>query len=163
LESAARFSGPSTTGAGQERKADREFGLAFAFHGLALRFYKSPPSNPYRWYNDSRRWKTRSKRQLREFPFCKFCADVGNVTRAEVADHVIPHKGDWNAFLTGELQSLCKPCHDNVKTRVERLGYRPNIGTDGLPIDPNHPVYDHSPGKRPSNSKSNPSSVVPEI
>jgi len=33
------------------------------------------------------------------------------VTMADIADHIESHHGDWNAFLTGELQSLCSACH----------------------------------------------------
>jgi hypothetical protein len=30
----------------------------------------------------------------------------GIVTAANVVDHVTPHKRDWNAFVTGELQPI---------------------------------------------------------
>jgi 5-methylcytosine-specific restriction enzyme A len=125
-----------------------------------LRLFNPFKIDPYRWYN-TRRWKTRSTRQLREHPLCNICACLGKATRATVADHVVPHHGDWNAFITGELQSLCKPCHDNVKTKNERLGYNPQIGVDGLPLDPNHPVYRHS--KRHSTTTKISPSIVPEI
>jgi hypothetical protein len=44
-------------------------------------------------------------------------------------------------FFSGELQSLCKACHDGAKKFVETRGYRPDIGLDGRPLDPRHPVY----------------------
>jgi 5-methylcytosine-specific restriction endonuclease McrA len=51
----------------------------------------------------------------------------GTVEPATVVDHVKPHKGDWTDFITGELQSLCEPCHNSAKRRI-----------DGYPTDPNH-------------------------
>jgi hypothetical protein len=60
---------------------------------------------------------------------------------AEVVDHVVPFRGDWELFWTGALQSLCKHCHDADKQWQERRGFRKGIGLDGMPLDPNHPVY----------------------
>jgi len=54
------------------------------------------------------------KLQLQRHPLCKFCLDRGIVTAAKVVDHVIPHRGNWNSFVTGELQSLCEPCHKSA-------------------------------------------------
>jgi len=61
------------------------------------------------------------------------------VTVANVVDHVTRHRGDWNAFVTGELQSLCDLCHKSTKRQIELWGYRNDIGLDGLPTDPKHP------------------------
>ena len=44
----------------------------------------------------------------------------GKAVAARVADHVIPHKGDYTLFATGVLQSLCFMCHDQVKQRMEK-------------------------------------------
>ena len=97
------------------------------------------------WYT-TYRWKRRSKAQLFEHPLCVFCAAKGLVTIATVADHVVPHRGNWNLFRLGDLQSLCKHCHDSVKKYDEqpaaiRRGYRSDIGPDGWPLDPKHPAY----------------------
>ncbi|MBV9529900.1 MAG: hypothetical protein JO283_02190 [Bradyrhizobium sp.] len=51
----------------------------------------------------------------------------------------MPHKGDWNAFVTGKLQSLCEQCHRSGKRMSELHGYRTDVGLDGYPLDPNHP------------------------
>lgn len=64
------------------------------------------------------------------------CAALGHVEAATVVDHVKPHKGDealfWN---TGNLQSLCKACHDRHKQSEDRTGRaKPVIGLDGWPI-----------------------------
>lgn len=95
------------------------------------------------WYK-LERWRRLAKRQLREHPLCAMClARGGRVEPATIADHVEPHRGDWNRFILGALQSLCKPCHDGAKREEEARGYRTDIGEDGLPLDPKHPAYNH--------------------
>lgn len=61
-----------------------------------------------------RNWKKRRAAHLAQYPLCVHCQEQGRVTEATVADHVTPHRGDVSAFL-GEIQSLCKRCHD-IKT-----------------------------------------------
>jgi|SRR6516164_8358157 5-methylcytosine-specific restriction endonuclease McrA len=87
------------------------------------------------------RWKQLRKLQLTQFPLCKFCLEHGIVEPATVVDHVMPHKGNWTEFVTGELQSLCEPCHKSAKRQVELHGYRFDVGLEGFPTDPNHPWY----------------------
>jgi hypothetical protein len=79
------------------------------------------------------------KFQLMQHPLCKFCLQRGIVTRTNVVDHVVPHKGDWTEFVTGELQSLCEPCHKSAKRQIELRGYRCDVGISGYLTDPNHP------------------------
>lgn len=73
------------------------------------------------------------------------CLDNGEVVAANVADHIIPHRGDIYSFLYGELQSLCLSHHSGDKALQERgikpKDYRTDIGEDGWPIDKKHPVY----------------------
>ena len=58
--------------------------------------------------------------QLVREPFCRACAQAGIRTRAEVVDHVQPHRGDWHLFTDeANLQSLCKYHHDQ-KTALEQ-------------------------------------------
>src|SRR5262245_2411825 len=54
------------------------------------------------------------------------------VTAGRVADHVIPHKANVNAFWLGELQSLCVRRYSSVKAEIERRGYSTAIGVDQL-------------------------------
>jgi 5-methylcytosine-specific restriction enzyme A len=68
----------------------------------------------------------------------------GRVVAAEVADHVEPHHNDINKFMLGKLQSLCASCHSSTKAVIERRGYDPAIGVDGMPLDRRHPVYRQS-------------------
>jgi 5-methylcytosine-specific restriction endonuclease McrA len=89
-----------------------------------------------RFYKTAR-WKRLRKYQPAQHPLCKFCLEV---TVAKVVDHVTPHEGDWNALVTGKLQSLCEPCHKSAKRQIELHGYRIDIGLDGYPTDPNHPI-----------------------
>src|SRR5215469_11799782 len=99
--------------------------------------------NPVAWENlyKTARWQRLRKRQLEAGPLCQFCLERGIVTAANVVDHVAPHKGDWTDFVTGQLQSLCGPCHNSAKRQVELRGYRLDVGVDGYPIDRNHPFY----------------------
>ena len=82
--------------------------------------------NPVAWdgFYKTARWQRLRKFQLMEHPLCKFCLQRGIVTPANVVDHVAPHRGDWTDFITGELQSLCEPCHNSAKRQVELRGYR---------------------------------------
>jgi 5-methylcytosine-specific restriction protein A len=87
----------------------------------------------------SARWSRLRAHQLGTHPLCAFCLAKGLVVPATICDHVEPHKGDLNKFWLGKLQSLCKDCHDSGKRFVEQRGYRPDVGLDGYPLDPNHP------------------------
>lgn len=64
--------------------------------------------------------------QLMREPWCRECARSGVRTRATVADHVVPFRGSWALFTDeGNLQSLCKPCHDRKTMREQ--GERPGF------------------------------------
>lgn len=66
------------------------------------------------WTNDLR------PAQLLAEPWCRDCARRGIRTRATVVDHVQPHRGDWDRFIDrGNLQSLCKGCHDRKTAREQ--------------------------------------------
>ena len=75
------------------------------------------------------------------------CMAQGRVTAATVADHIVPHKGNYELFWNGELQSLCAFHHNKTKQRIERGGnskvvdveYSSACDVNGKPIDPNHP------------------------
>jgi 5-methylcytosine-specific restriction enzyme A len=98
------------------------------------------PKDPRDWYGLGR-WKNRAHAQLRQHPLCKHCLEQGLVVEAKIADHVEPHRGDWNSFWIGELQSLCRKCHESGKKYQEHRGFRSDIGADGWPVDRNHPTY----------------------
>lgn len=90
------------------------------------------------WYNTAR-WRRRRAHQLLVEPLCRMCAEQGRATVATVADHVEPHKGDYELFWRGKLQSLCAQCHSRSKQLQETRGYTAAAGVDGQPIDAGHP------------------------
>jgi len=98
------------------------------------------PENPRDWYGLGR-WKTKQKFQMQTHPLCAFCLGKGLVTKGVIADHVKAHRGDWNEFWMGKLQTLCRNCHESGKKFQENRGFRSDIGEDGFPLDPKHPVY----------------------
>ena len=67
--------------------------------------------------------ENRRRHQLAKEPLCRLCLEAGRVTPATVADHVVPHKGDYRAFKLGELRSLCAECHDARQPAFKHRGY----------------------------------------
>lgn len=63
-------------------------------------------------------WAKRRSDQLITEPFCRECAAHGIRTRATEVDHIVPHKGNVELFMRGDLQSLCHSCHSR-KTMAE--------------------------------------------
>lgn len=76
------------------------------------------------WYNLPIWTKQLRPAQLLREPFCRECARKGLRTKAAVADHVQPFRGNWELFLDpANHQSLCKHCHDQ-KTAWEQAEER---------------------------------------
>lgn len=88
---------------------------------------KKPWSN---WYG-RKAWKDRRARQLKAEPLCRMCP-LDSRRIATVADHIVPHSGDYGMFWFGELQSLCQHCHSSRKQKIERR----SIGKGGLRVQP---------------------------
>ncbi len=90
-------------------------------------------SSSERGYNYA--WQKARKRFLQMHPLCVMCLP-DKVTRAEVVDHITPHKGDQTLFWDeANWQALCKPHHDSDKQRIERgLAQRTETGVDGWPM-----------------------------
>lgn len=86
---------------------------------------------PWRSWYSLRVWKERRDHQLRKQPLCERHLARGEVAQASVANHKIPHKGDWQLFIAGELESVCKPCHDGEVQRDERAAARQRQGPWG--------------------------------
>ncbi|MBB4859452.1 5-methylcytosine-specific restriction endonuclease McrA [Novosphingobium chloroacetimidivorans] len=99
---------------------------------------RSDEARAYRKLYNCKAWRTRRAALLRAEPLCRYCARLGRVTAATVADHIIPHRGDPELFA-GDLQPLCSPCHSRVKQREENGGWDGACNLDGYPIDPSHP------------------------
>ncbi len=68
------------------------------------------------------------------------CQWHGHVTAATVVDHIVPHRGDNALFWdsANNWQSLCGPCHDRHKQRLEKSGTESGCNLDGVPIDKHH-------------------------
>ena len=79
---------------------------------------KESASWHYLYTNPRYGWKQRRNAHLAREPFCCDCATHGLRVRATDVDHVIPHRGNLDLFLYGELQSLCHSCHSR-KTMKE--------------------------------------------
>lgn len=108
--------------------------LLTMFNGAGKRRTAPWNDDPRSWYQ-LEVWRRRRRRHLMQHPVCVMCASNGLAVAATVADHIKPHCGNWIAFLTEPLQSLCKPCHDSDKRFVDLNGYqRIAIGADGWPL-----------------------------
>jgi 5-methylcytosine-specific restriction protein A len=62
--------------------------------------------------------------------------------RSAVVHHIKPHKGDLELFYDiNNLSSVCWTCHSGDIQSIEGKGFDTEIGEDGWPTDPNHPVW----------------------
>lgn len=70
----------------------------------------------YKWQQARIGW-------LAAHPLCVYCQRDGRVTAGTVVDHIVAHRGDVKLFWdTDNWQTLCRPCHDVVKTAEEASG-----------------------------------------
>ncbi len=85
----------------------------------------------YRRLYKTARWHRLRDAQLAAEPLCRFCLAIEDVTEATVCDHIEPHRGQLDLFYDPDnLQSLCAPCHDKLKARIERGQQAVVIGVD---------------------------------
>lgn len=76
------------------------------------------PSARERGY--TRQWEAARKEWLQ---FNPICTHPGCNALATVVDHITPHKGDMMLFWDKHnWQSLCAPCHNRHKQRLEWIG-----------------------------------------
>lgn len=100
----------------------------------------TPKREDYRSLYKTKAWYKLRTAQLRDYPLCRMCQDVGTVVAATIVDHIKPHKGDEALFFDrANLQSLCKTHHDSSKQKAEAKGIA-DIGCDasGRPLDAGH-------------------------
>ena len=83
-------------------------------------------NQPWRaWYKTARWGKLRLAVFLRDHFTCRMCMKIDGATSRLVCDHVRSHKGDEQLFWDeGNLQTLCKPCHDGLKQRLDKQSHR---------------------------------------
>jgi len=85
-------------------------------------------------------WRKRSRIELAMSPLCVMWQAHGQLTPAQVTDHVIPHRGDPALFWRGKTQQLCWSCHSALKQSQESsTGFHCAIDEFGNPADPQHP------------------------
>lgn len=89
---------------------------------------KPPPAKPYVAHKartadyDSAEWKALRKAQLKAHPCCVVCGTSG---KWMVADHVTPVRLGGGFYDAGNLQTMCRRCHQS-KSAKERL-QRPDV------------------------------------
>jgi 5-methylcytosine-specific restriction enzyme A len=106
---------------------------------------------------DRKFWVRMSRLHRQQHPLCEACLRRGIVTAAQVVHHIEPHHGNINVFRLSPFESLCMRCHNADEQQREKRGYIREIGEDGFPVDPMHPVHrldrNHD-DRRPANSQS---------
>lgn len=122
---------------------------------------RSSEAREYRRLYKTARWQKLRLAHLAEEPLCRMCLARGVVNdgslrpdgsyqderrrRYLVVDHVEPHRGDETKFFAGPFQTLCPDDHDRRKQAEEHRGFANDVGLDGWPIDPAHPVNRRRP------------------
>lgn len=77
-----------------------------------------------KWYKTARWQRLRWSVLLRDLFTCQMCGHAEADTSLLVADHIAAHRGDEALFWDdGNLQCLCKTCHDGEKQREEARGF----------------------------------------
>ncbi len=82
----------------------------------------APNWRPWRaWYSKPEWRRLRWRVLVRDLFTCRMCGRLEPESRNLVADHVRPHRGDAGLFWDeGNVQTLCKTCHDGAKQREEQ-------------------------------------------
>ena len=96
-----------------------------------------------KWYK-LKRWKTLRLAQLAKEPYCQCAHHQGQKIKANVVDHIKPHKGDSKLFWNpSNLQSMLKVCHDKFKQSQEKGGKGFDQGCDeqGYPLNKDSSWY----------------------
>lgn len=79
---------------------------------------KNAPHDYNRFYKTAK-WVKLSRQTLQKHPICVFCQRKGIIRKADLVDHIVPIREDWNKRLDPEnLQPLCYRCH-RIKTRKD--------------------------------------------
>lgn len=83
-------------------------------HGLYIKERANATARGY----DSK-WRTARNRFLKLHPLCVRCQTQGRLVKANIVDHIKPHRGNQHLFWDDtNWQALCKKCHD-TKTMTE--------------------------------------------
>lgn len=80
-------------------------------------------------------WDKLRKRILaRDKHLCQACLRAGRITAGNHVDHIKP-KAKGGTDEEGNLEVLCRPCHEAKTTRDSGRRVRPTIGVDGWPTE----------------------------
>jgi 5-methylcytosine-specific restriction endonuclease McrA len=100
---------------------------------------RSAEADAYRRLYKTARWRGLRSSQLNRRPLCQPCEKAGRLEAASVVNHRIPHRGDERLFFdAGNLESMCKVCHDGPTQRAEIAGFSGEVDAGGWPTDPKH-------------------------
>ena len=90
--------------------------------------YKSRTENTkYVEFYNSPQWRAISTNHRKRYPLCKHCLDIGITKPADVVDHIIELRDQFEKrFDLTNLQSLCHSCH-NSKTATVRRAVRSSL------------------------------------
>ncbi|MDE0844280.1 MAG: HNH endonuclease signature motif containing protein [Psychrobacter pacificensis] len=76
------------------------------------------PSSAQRGYDA--RWRSARELYLADEPLCRNCMLQNIITGADVVDHIIPHRGDYELFWDQtNWQPLCYSCHSIKTTTID--------------------------------------------
>ena len=108
---------------------------------------RSQQAKKYHVLYHTKHWQTLRRQALIrdeyrcQQPKCNVYLQAGRQgPHSAVVHHIKPHKGNLKLFFDlGNLQSVCKSCHDGSLQSIETLGYDIAIGENGWPLDPRHP------------------------
>ncbi|MFN3785209.1 MAG: HNH endonuclease [Thiothrix sp.] len=88
-----------------------------------------------KWPYNGKVWEQLRAQQLRHFPLCRYCEEMGWAVPAKHVDHIEPVRANPDrAFDPDNLQSLCVPCHNGIKRLEELRGHRVGCDKYGTPL-----------------------------
>ena len=90
------------------------------------------------------RWRKLRGRKLARDPYCQCPHHNGKGTRANVVDHIVPHRGDKRLFFSwSNLQSMATDCHNRFKQSQEKggAGFDAGCNVKGEPLNKEHHWY----------------------
>jgi 5-methylcytosine-specific restriction endonuclease McrA len=94
-----------------------------------------------RWYRRAH-WTALRTIVLAREPICRICQRAAST----VADHIVPHKGNWALFCDlDNLEGICGPCHSK-KTATEDGGFGNRPASN--PSETNTPTVTGDSGKQ---------------
>lgn len=87
----------------------------------------------------SSRWRRLRIMQLKAYPQCFYCAQLGRLTLATTVDHIVPVHRGGDFWALENLRSACESCNYSKRDRLEEDFVAKGCDVNGLPLSPNHP------------------------